>query len=156
MDKEKEVFYGYRHKDWLEKEYVEEKRTMQSIADECNVTKRAIANWIHKFNIEVRKRGQVKKGDRLEAFMEGVRKKELIAEEYQRIKDFLDDKVVVVSEVDRKIRQSQKMLKLKIGRMRLNEKLKKQRQAVHSTSVPYSVETELESWQMLYDTPLKR
>jgi len=154
MDSDREIFYGYRNREWLKKEYVEEGRTMQSIAAECGVTKRAICNWIHRFGIKPRSRGQVKKEDRLEALMESVKKKQLLVKEYQKIRDFLDDREPDISETDKRIKRDQKRLKLKLSRIKVNEK--KQRQAVHSMSAPFSVETELAEWQEIHDTPLKR
>lgn len=44
----------YRNEAWLRQKYLSERKTIRQIAEECNVCKTTIRNWIHKFDIETR------------------------------------------------------------------------------------------------------
>jgi len=48
----------YRQREWLEAEYVEKKRTMQSIADEFGLTPMAIFKWLKKHGLATRPPGR--------------------------------------------------------------------------------------------------
>jgi len=50
----------YHDAEWLEQEYVENKRGTPDIARECGVVKETIRRWLHKHDIPVRKRGPEK------------------------------------------------------------------------------------------------
>ncbi len=48
----------YRDPLWLEQEYVHNMRTMQDIATEFGITPAAVNQWLNKFDIPTRRRGQ--------------------------------------------------------------------------------------------------
>jgi len=48
----------YRDKKWLKAEYIKNKRSMQSIATQCNVSPMTIWLWLDKHEIPKRSRGR--------------------------------------------------------------------------------------------------
>ena len=48
----------YKDPIWLEEQYILEGKTMDEIAQECNVTAMTINNWLVKHNIPTRERGR--------------------------------------------------------------------------------------------------
>ena len=51
----------YVKEDWMRKKYLEEKKTMQEIANICGVSSMTIRNWLVNHNIETRDRGHQKR-----------------------------------------------------------------------------------------------
>ncbi|MCK4289105.1 MAG: helix-turn-helix domain-containing protein [Bacteroidales bacterium] len=52
----------YENKEWLEKKYLEEKKSSIEIAKICDCTKPTILRWMKKFGIEGRPSGRSVKG----------------------------------------------------------------------------------------------
>lgn len=48
----------YRDRNWLETEYLNNNRTMHSIATECGVSSMTIQNWLDRHSIPTRPRGR--------------------------------------------------------------------------------------------------
>jgi len=53
----------YKNEDWLRREYVDKGRTLGSMADECNVSRPTIADWMDKYSIERRGRKEAQQAD---------------------------------------------------------------------------------------------
>jgi transposase len=49
---------NYRDKEWLQEQYVEQRRTQSDIADECNVSKTTIHKWVKKHGFETRSQAE--------------------------------------------------------------------------------------------------
>lgn len=51
----------YRDSDWLEEQYVDQKRSTPDIADECGVSTQTICRWLGEHNIETRDRSEARR-----------------------------------------------------------------------------------------------
>ncbi|MFW9971080.1 MAG: hypothetical protein ACFFDF_12875 [Candidatus Odinarchaeota archaeon] len=72
----------HQNKEWLYQEYVLNKRTMEAIAKECNVSTTTIEWWIWKFNFPIfqyHKRKHIKKG-----FGTNIRHRDVVEKYIQR------------------------------------------------------------------------
>jgi hypothetical protein len=52
----------YRDKNWLQREYVDLKKSMRTIAIECGRGETAIHKWLHRFDIPIRSRTEAMRG----------------------------------------------------------------------------------------------
>jgi len=151
----------YRNKDWLKKQYHDEKRSALSIAVECGISKATVLNWLAKFKIKKRRRGRPEETEEehISRLHEDIKNKERLAEEYKRLRDFLDnEKLSNLSTLDIAYRQRAKRTKEKAARQHLHLKEMKRDQNTGgvSTSYRFSAVDELTQWQEIHDQPCKR
>lgn len=52
----------YKNKDWLYNQYIDQLRSMETIALECNVDSGSIHYWLHKFEIQTRSPNEIQRG----------------------------------------------------------------------------------------------
>lgn len=51
----------YTDRDWLEREYIDNKRSMRDIGEECDVSAAVILKWLRRFGIETRRENDYKR-----------------------------------------------------------------------------------------------
>lgn len=147
----------YRKKTWLEKQYVKEKRSLQSLALECGVDKGTIRYWLRKHGLEIKKQGRQKQTElqKLDKLMEDVERKEELYRQYRFYKDFIND-TFDQEEEKKRVEEALKEEERRRNRKRVKdiERMgRRNREAGINTGAIGSIEEELRTIQWLHDKP---